>query len=197
MAWVIFNERDEYLGADATRHRWTMMLRRAARFNTRQAAENVAAETKCGRSQLYVLEVTSDEVFGKGQQPQYKCWLAYVKESEEGKEMTEQECAELPARILAVRLIFGDRMPPGVTNPHYFGNEISKRNDTVLRKTVDRLAARILAGEDVRPRDEHGNPVLPLPRKSAIRDDAHIVRLMAGSPNMTGRLIRKATGRTA
>ena len=197
MAWVIFNERDEYLGADTTRHQWTMMLRRAARFNTREAAEDVAAETKCGRSKLFVLEVTSDEVFGKHQEQKYKSWLPFVQAMEEGKEMTEEEKAELPARILAVRLIFGDRMPPGVKNPHYFGANISKRNDTVLRKSVDRLAARIIAGEDVRPRDEHGNPVLPLPRRQIVSDDAHIVRLMTRSPNMTRQTIRKPTGRTA
>ena len=110
------------------------------------------------------------------------------------RDMTEQEIAELPARALAVRLVFGDRMPAGVHNPYFHGLTHEDRNSRQIAKLVDALAARILAGEDVRPRDSNGNVALPLSRIQAFGDETVPARMMAPTVNMTGHVIRKRIG---
>ena len=180
MPWVIFDNDGQYLSGSDKHWKWTMMLKRACKLDT-QAEARAFAEKHARKRQWWVMEVSWQEVRGKRDAEPPRAWLPHVLGMEQGKDMTEKEISELPARALAVRLIFGDWMPAGVHSKQ-------------IAKLVDALAARILAGEDVRPRDAEGDVALPLNRIQAFGDETVPARMMPPTVNMTGHVIRKRIG---
>lgn len=193
MPWVIFDSDGQYLSGGDKHWKWTMMLKRACKLDTK--AEAMAFGEKHARKrQWWVIEVSWHEVRGRKDAEPPRAWLPKVRQFDPSRDMTEQEIAELPARALAARLVFGDRMPAGVHNPHFHRLTWEDRHSKQIAKLVDALAARILAGEDVRPRDSEGNVALPLSRMQAFSDETVPARMMPPNVNMTGHVVRKRIG---
>ena len=193
MPWVVIDNDGQYLYNKEKQWKWTLLLKRAHKLDT-QAEAKAFAEKHSRKREWWVMEVSWQEVRGKKDAELPRAWLPHVLSMEQGKDMTEKEIAELPARALAVRLVFGDRMPAGVHNPYFHGLLCEERNSRQIAKLIDALAARILAGEDVRPRDSDGNVALPLNRIQAFGDETVPARMMPPTVNMTGHVIRKRIG---
>ena len=193
MPWVIFDSDGQYLSGSDKHWKWTMMLKRACKLDT-EAEARAFGEKHARKRQWWVIEVSWQEVRGKKDAEPPRAWLPHVLSMEKGRDMTDREIAELPARALAVRLVFGDRMPAGVHNPYFHKLMWEDRHGRRIAKLVDALAARILAGEDVRPRDSEGNVALPLSRMQAFGDETVPARMMPPTINMTGHVIRKRIG---
>lgn len=180
MPWVIFNEADWYMRRRNKRITWITSPRLAEKYETKAIAEYYA-DKYLPNYRWYVIELSPREINPKLKDPTPKL---NAKTAEEiaalwaDKDMTDEEKAELPHRIMATRLLFGEDMPPNSVNPYYVGGaQEGNRPRYEARKLVDALAAKLMSGEALPPRDSDGDIALPIPRiRGAVIDGVSIMR---------------------
>lgn len=185
MPWVIFNEDDRYMRRRNGKITWLTSPRLAEKYETKTIAEYYA-DKYLPNYNWWVIELSPKDINPKLKEPAPK---QNAKTAEEiaalwaDKDMTPQEQAELPHRIMATRLLFGEDMPPNSTNPYYVGGaQQDNRPRYEARKLVDALAAQLMSGEALPPRDADGDIALPVPRiRGAVIDGVSVMKESLGS----------------
>ena len=180
MPWLIFNEDDRYMRRRNGRITWLTSPRLAEKYETKTIAEYYADKYLLN-AKWWVIELSAKDINPKLKEPEPK---PNAKTAEEiaalwaDKDMSDDEKDELPHRIMATRLLFGEDMPPNSVNPYYVGGaQENNRPRYAARKLVDALAARLMSGEALPPRDSDGDIALPIPRiRGAVIDGVSIMR---------------------
>jgi hypothetical protein len=197
MPWLIFRDADMLWLKTRCRNQWTNETKSAAKFKSREEAEH-QAQRFAVPGVLHYIELSGNDIYRSRVTPRGALSTQERRQEQTrlAEEAAERERDDLPYRMMAVRLLFGQDMPDGIVNPYYVGSACVVGREQYRKRTmmVDALAGMLKSGEAQPPRFDNGAIALPLPRKS---QDNPLRYLAIESPdsNWIARVNRKGESR--